>query len=335
MPVQLQQRTNHVTQRVAVIGAGLAGLSCARVLRRAGCYVQVFEQDRVVGGRMGTARLGLIPFDHGAQYVSARNARFKTFLEETVGSGYAGKWSPRGYNGEEGEGQISTWVVGTPGMSSIVRPLAENVRMSFGRRVHTLQRKDKAWTLWFDDQTSEGPFAAVAVCVPAPEAQFLLGRLPDIAEPLNRVRMQPCWALMVRLDQKILPEQDVYSDMSQVVRWISRNNSKPGRNAAGDHLVVHAAPAWTRQTEDADPDAVAEELWAEVSHALNLPPVRPTQMVAHLWRYALTDMPLGETFIFAREHMVGVGGDWCRGRLAEHAFDSGASLGNAIVEAFS
>ncbi len=284
---------------------------------------------------MSTARLGIVPFDHGSQYVSARNAKFKAFLDETVASNYAAKWNPRGYASDSSEGQISTWYVGTPGMSSIVRPLAENVRMTFGRRVHTLQRKDKLWTLWFDDQTSEGPFAAVAVTVPAPEAQFLLGRLPELAEPLERVRMQPCWALMVRLDQRLLPEQDVYSDMSQIVRWVSRNNSKPGRNSVGDHIVVHAAPNWTRQTEDMEPEAVAEELWAEVSHVLSLPPVRPAQMAAHLWRHGLCDTPLGETFMFAREHMVGVGGDWCRGRLAEHAFESGAALGGAIVEAFS
>ncbi len=36
-------------KRVAVIGAGMAGLACARILRRAGCYVEVFEQDRFIG----------------------------------------------------------------------------------------------------------------------------------------------------------------------------------------------------------------------------------------------------------------------------------------------
>lgn len=324
-----------MTQRVAVIGAGLTGLSCARVLRRAGFYVDVFEQDKVVGGRMGTARMGIVPFDHGAQYVTARMTRFKAYLEEVVASGYAARWTPRAATGTDGEGQLAPWHVGTPGMSSIVRPLAGNIRMVFGRRVHTLQRADKAWSLWFDDQTSEGPFAAVAVAVPAPEAQFLLGRLPELSDPLGRVRMQPCWALMVRLDQRILPEQDVYSDMSQVVRWISRNNSKPVRAARGDHIVVHAAPSWTRQTEDLEPEAVAEELWAEVSHALGLPPIRPAQMVAHLWRHAYVDTPLGETFLFAREHMVGVAGDWCRGRLAEHAFESGAYLGQSIIDALT
>lgn len=322
-----------MTQRVAIIGAGLAGLACARVLRRAGCYVEVYEQDKVVGGRMGTARLGVVPFDHGAQYVTARGDRFRNYLDELVGSGYAARWTPRGF-GEEGEGQMNSWHVGTPGMSSVVRPLAENVRMTFGRRVHTLHRDNKAWSLWFEDQTTAGPFAAVAVAVPAPEAQFLVGRMPELAGPLDRVRMTPCWALMIRLDQRILPaEQDVFSDMSQVIRWISRNNSKPGRTMPGDHIVVHAGQAWSRQTEDVEPEVVAEELWAEVSHALNLPPVRPMQMVAHLWRHGLVDTALGETCLFSREHMVGVAGDWCRGRLSEHAFESGTTLGHSIVDA--
>ena len=324
-----------MTQRVAIIGAGLAGLACARVLRRAGCYVEVFEQDRVVGGRMGTARLGIVPFDHGSQYVSARGERFKAYLDEIVSSGYAARWTPRGSTGAEGEGQMAPWHVGTPGMSSIVRPLAESVRMHFGRRVHTLSRKDGAWHLWFDDETTAGPFAAVAVAVPAPEALLLLGRLPELAEPLARVRMTPCWALMVRLENRILPDQDVFSDMSQIIRWVSRNNSKPGRGMAGEHIVVHAGQAWTRQTEDLEPEAVAEELWAEVSHLLSLPPVRPLQMVAHLWRYGLVDTALGETFMFQREHMVGVAGDWCRGRMAEHAFESGSMLGRAITEAMT
>ena len=221
-------------------------------------------------------------------------------------------------------------------MSSIVRPLAENVRMTFGRRVHTLQRIDKAWTSGSTTRLREGPFAAVAVAVPAPEAQFLLGRLPELADPLDRVRMQPCWALMVRLDQRILPEQDVYlGHVADRPLGLAQQLQARPQCRGGDHIVVHAAPAWTRQTEDMEPEAVAEELWAEVSHVLSLPPVRPAQMVAHLWRHGLVDTPLGETFLFSREHMVGVAGDWCRGRLAEHAFESGACLGQAIVDALT
>ena len=74
----------------------------------------------------------------------------------------------RRINGEEGGGQMLPWYVGTPGMASIVRPLAESVRIHTGRSVHTIERLDKGWHVWFDDQTSVGPFNAVAVACPRP-----------------------------------------------------------------------------------------------------------------------------------------------------------------------
>lgn len=323
-----------MTHRIAVVGAGIAGLSCARVLRRAGFYVEIFEADRVVGGRMGTARLGVVPFDHGAQYVSVRSDRFKSYVDELVHSGYAASWHPR-IKGMD-DGHEPNWYVGTPGMSAMVRPLAESVRIHTNRSVHTLQRIEKGWHVWFDDQTSSGPFAAVAVAVPAPEASLILGRdVPEFADQLASVRFSPCWALMIRLDEPILPDYDAYSDMSQVIRWVGRNNKKPGRSSRGEHIVVHASPAWTRETEDAEEELVAEELWAEVCHVLDLPPVRPQQMGAHLWRHGLVEQPLGETYMFSSDRMVGAAGDWCRGRLADQAFDSGAALGKAMIDALT
>lgn len=318
---------------MAVIGAGLAGLACARVLRRAGFFVEVFEQDRIIGGRMATTRVGLVTFDHGAQYVIARSSLFKSYLEELAAGGYASRWEPKTSSGEQQGVQLLPWYVGTPGMSSVVRPLAESVRIHASRKAHTIGRRDKGWHIWFEDETSVGPFAAIAVAVPAPQALLLLGRLDELADPLARVRMSPCWALMARLDERLLPEPDVYSDMSEVIRWVGRNSSKPSRSGRGETVVVHASQTWSRETEDADPDAVAEELWGEVSHVLGLPPVRPSLMTAHLWRHGLVDSSLGESFVFSTEHKVGAAGDWCLGRLAEHAFESGHGLGKAIVNA--
>ena len=140
---------------------------------------------------------------------------------------------------------------------------------------------------------------------------------------------------MVRLETNIMPDQDVFSDMTETIRWVSKNNAKPGRSGRGDNVLIHASPTWSRETEDADPESVAEDLWAEVSHALGLPPTRPAQMAAHLWKHGLVDNSLGETFLFSTEHMVGICGDWCLGRLAEHAFDSGARLGKVVVDALN
>ena len=321
-----------MTHRTAVIGAGLAGLSCSRVLRRAGHYVEVFEADRIIGGRMATMRNGLVPYDHGAQYITARSTQFREFVDELVGSGYVAAWTPRVTTGPNNQqGTVANWYVGVPGMSSIVRPLSEGVRIHTERPVHTISKGPKGWQIWFADKSSAGPFDAIAVCVPAPQAQLLLGPLNDMASHLARARLAPCWALMVRLDERTLPEQDVYSDMSEGIRWIARNNSKPGRGTRGETVVVHASPQWSREVEDAEADAVAEELWNEVTNIFGLPPVRPSQMSAHLWKYGLVERHLSESFVYSTEARVGVAGDWCLGRLSEHAFESGFGLGRSIV----
>lgn len=321
-----------MTLKVAVIGAGIAGLSCARELRRAGYFVEVFEQDRVIGGRLATARIGLESFDYGAQYLTARGTAFRLFIDEVADLGYAARWTPRSQvSGPEGGGQMMPWYVGTPGMASIVRPLTESIRVQTSRRVHTLERVDKGWRIWFEDETFVGPFAAVAVTVPAPEARLLLGRVGDMTAALAKVRMAPCWALMLQFDERVLPEQDVFSDMSETIRWIARNNTKPGRSARGETIVIHASPAWTRQTEDVDPDVIADELWSEASNALGLPPVRPSRKSAHLWRHGLVEQALGESYVYSQEYRVGAAGDWCLGRLAEHAFESATGLARAII----
>jgi renalase len=324
-----------VTKKTAIIGAGIAGLSCARALRRAGISVEVFEQERTIGGRIATTRLGSEMFDHGAQYVCARSPAFRDYLRETSERGYAGLWTPRTRpNGSPGD-EAHPWLVGMPGMSSLVRPLAEHVRVTTGRRVHALERGPRGWHLWFDDETSAGPFEAVAAAVPPAQAHALFGRIEELIAPLSRARLAPCWALMVRIEQRILPDQDVFSGLSETIRWIARNNTKPGRNSDGEDLVIQAAPGWSRTAEDCDPEAVAEELWSEVSHALGLPPVRPSHMTAHLWRYGLVEQAVGEACLYSREHKAGIAGDWCSGHLAEHAFESGAALGRAIRDSLT
>lgn len=321
-----------MTYRVAIVGAGLAGLTCANVLRRAGISVQVFEEDRNVGGRIATTCVGTDRFDHGAQYFCAQSSEFRSYLTDASRLGYADRWSPRLNGGMHRDAPSGEpWIVGTPGMSSIVRPLADKVRVALGRRVQAIERRETGWHLWFDGEASAGPFEAVALAVPASVALRLLGRVDTLAGPLSQVRMLPCWALMVRIDDKNFPAQDVFTHVSEVVRWIARDNTKPGRDPRGETLVVHASPVWSLAAEQAEAEDVAAELWTEVAEALKLPPVRPARMLAHLWSQGVVEQALGQTHLYCSDSRVGAAGDWCLGGFAEHAFISGGHLGQAIA----
>jgi renalase len=324
-----------VTLRIAVIGAGLAGLTCAHELRRAGAFVDVYEASGAIGGRLATHRLSGVRVDHGAQYLTARDQGFRDYLQQLADLGYVKSWEPEiaGVGGEAGSSML-TWYVGTPGMASIVRPLCESVQVFTKRPVHTIMRSGGGWTICFEDEATAGPYAMVAIAVPAPKAQYLFGPVNDLAHAVSQVRMAPCWSLMLSLEADTLPRFDVYSDMSQTIRWIGRDSSKPGRRSRGETVVVHASQAWSRETQFEDPDLVADELWSEVCHLLGLPPAQPQEMQAYLWEHALVDRPLGETYMLSSDYGVGVAGDWCAGRLSEHAFMSGQRLGRAMISSF-
>lgn len=74
-------------QRILVIGAGLAGLSAARVLHDAGHRVSVFEARARIGGRIHTSRLWPdLPMDLGASWIHGLRGNPLTTLAEEAGA---------------------------------------------------------------------------------------------------------------------------------------------------------------------------------------------------------------------------------------------------------
>lgn len=69
------------SRRVAVIGAGLGGLSCAARLARAGYAVDLYEQGERAGGKAGTLSLGAYRFDTGPSLLTMTEVFDQLFAE--------------------------------------------------------------------------------------------------------------------------------------------------------------------------------------------------------------------------------------------------------------
>src|SRR5918995_1611893 len=118
-------------RNIAVIGAGIAGLACARTLAQAGHKVTVLEKGDAPGGRMASCATPYRSFDHGAQYFTVRDARFEKAL--SVSAGLGKPWSANAVRVLDPHGRVaeaalpsreSHWV-GVPAMDSIPRDWAE------------------------------------------------------------------------------------------------------------------------------------------------------------------------------------------------------------------
>jgi protoporphyrinogen oxidase len=66
---------------VAVIGAGIAGLTCARALEESGLNVRVLERSTRVGGRVGTDLIDGFRCDRGFQWLDAGNLEIREALD--------------------------------------------------------------------------------------------------------------------------------------------------------------------------------------------------------------------------------------------------------------
>ena len=78
---------------VMVVGAGIAGLACARELIDAGVPARVLERGRVVGGRLASKRFDDRYVDIGAAYLTADDPAFRGRLESWRIAGLAHPWT--------------------------------------------------------------------------------------------------------------------------------------------------------------------------------------------------------------------------------------------------
>ena len=73
---------------IAIVGGGIAGLTCAFRLQRAGHDVEVLEREAAPGGRMRSERIstprGEFVVDRGAQFVASGYRNMRT-IEAALG----------------------------------------------------------------------------------------------------------------------------------------------------------------------------------------------------------------------------------------------------------
>ncbi|MFY0575826.1 NAD(P)/FAD-dependent oxidoreductase [Cystobacter fuscus] len=319
--------------RVAVIGAGLAGLTLARILTEMGLSVKVFDKGRSPAGRMSTRREDGVGFDHGAQYFTARDEGFQRQVETWVEQGIAAEWRARFGTLENGvltpkdEGPVR--YVGVPGMSALAQAFASRVDVRCGVRVEHVRREQEAWALTSETGEALGTFHAVVAAVPAPQAVPLLAGSPELSARVAGVRMEPCWSVMASFDAPVRLAVDGAFIHGSPLSWAARDNSKPGR-PAGERWVLHATPDFSREHLEDTPEAVAPLLVEAFSRAAGVD-VRPVKAVAHRWRHAQAEPPLTEGALFDEKRGLGACGDWCAGSRVEGAYLSGMALSRRIV----
>ncbi|MDO9195149.1 NAD(P)/FAD-dependent oxidoreductase, partial [Rhodoferax sp.] len=204
-------------KHIAIVGAGMAGVTCARTLVQAGHTVTVFEKSAGMGGRMATRNSPFGTFDHGAQYFTVRDPRFALALK-TVPE-LCRRWSANTVRVLDEHGRVAAaglpakdahWVP-TPGMNALVSrwalPLMEQHNVELETKVMQMERDALNAHQW--QLHTEGPggaqhvfsgFDAVLLAIPVEQARVLLKtskQADQLVKQVAKVEIAPCWTLML------------------------------------------------------------------------------------------------------------------------------------------
>lgn len=328
---------------IAVVGAGLAGLTCANILSKNGMQVSLFDKGHFPGGRLASRDRDGDTFDYGAQYLTAKDLRFVQFLAPLINNGKVARWN--GVFRQLTAGELSSdnlakpRFVGVPSMRSIAEEITkgENLNCKTSHRVTKLLRKANKWNLEGintnqndqEETFTEGDFDFLVLNMPPAQA----AALHPHAE-LEDLVLMPCCAVLVTFKERISLDCDGVSLDDEVISWVARDSSKPGR-LPGERWVIHASPEWSKENFQLGKEEIEQLLLDRFIKIFNIRLPEISFIKSHKWRYALPTSPPSWGCLYEKEKSLLYCGDWCVSARVEGAFLSGHSAAEIILDFFA
>jgi renalase len=264
---------------VAIIGAGLSGLSCAQALQTAGVGVRVFERSSTIGGRCATQLWQGHLVDTGVQYFTAQSGEFKKELLTRL----------RQFR---------------PIISPIFDQDGKIVPNTFGPRFYVLQGNNyfahilshgldirsnaEVETVTFrasDAQILGETYRAVVSSLPGPQTARVF------ALPQSPADYDPCLiALLEYAGKELGRARECYGRVlahGDPVQASYCENNKVGRIVGNKAVfVVEASPRFSCEFAEAPSDIYLPDLVRRHEEIWGIPTGHLTASSGHCWKYA-------------------------------------------------
>jgi renalase len=327
-----------VKLNIAIIGAGLSGLSLAEELK-AHANITVFEKARGVGGRMSTRYTEDFQFDHGAQFFTARSRRFQKFLKPFIDQNIVQEWTPKVVMLEVGEKSYKRdWFephyTATPTMNMLCKAIAEKHDVRIKTQIETLTQTQQGWFLKEANGAQYGPFSWVVSTAPAPQTARLLPQSFSQYKAITDTQMKGCYSLMIGFADDLKLNWSAAKINNSPIGWMAVNSSKPSQKG-GYCLLAQTTNAWADAHIDDDQDGVRDDLTQVVGRLLGRPVEDAAYLSLHRWRYASTVVDEDSEYngyLIDEAHKLAACGDWCVQGTVESAHLSAVSLAGVLKD---
>lgn len=319
------------TPRVAIVGAGLTGLSIARRFVEAGIETQLFDKSRGVSGRMATRRLELnglnLRFDHGSPFLTS--PQMQAISELTNSPPDPVRFAVAAPSELGGESVISI----ADGLNHVGKWLARGLEIHLNQPVSEILPSESArqWQIVTGNHVVPDDFHLVITTTPPRQASEIL-RSSDsaVVATLDAIEPQGCWSLML-VTKPSLPLGLVSHPEGEIIERVINENAK-GRSS--EHLglyTVHAKRPWSQRHMEA-PKVDVQAAMIEALQSLGLDSGNILHAQLHRWLYAGVIQPLGQPYLADIQRSLYCAGDWCLGNDIDCALASADATATQVIQ---
>jgi len=303
-----------------IIGAGISGLLAAKVMTDAGFSVQICEKGRGLGGRMATRRRDGAVFDHGAQFLTVRDHRFKKCVDAWQQAGIIETWYERDGSGKHFRA--------APSMTAIAKHLARDLEVHRETFVQQVSRAGH-WTI----DTSDGrrlESRALITTAPIPQSLAILDQANvTVPETLRSIRFQRCIVAMAILDRQslITANNGAIKLATEPIQWIGDNQRKGISPLPA--LTIHSTPAFAEQHWHSPNDEHIPILIESAQDHLG--EARVLSADGHRWGFSQPTSAFSEEAYVDHAIRLAIAGDGLVGGRVEGAAISGLTAAAEIL----
>jgi predicted NAD/FAD-dependent oxidoreductase len=338
--------------KIAVIGAGFSGIILARQLQES-ADVTIFEKSQGCGGRMSARYAKPFCFDHGIQCFTARTKIFQNFLRPFILAGDVAPW----------EGKVITFAanrkitkriwfethfVGCPNMNSLCKKLAKNLVIKFGTEVLPLNHFDDQrqtdnqknnqnnfWKLSDKNNNFLGSFDFVISTAPPIQTANLFSNCLTQNQIFYESAMQPCFAMMIGFKKPWSFSWIAARTHNHIIKWISVNSSKPGRNTDLTCLVVHSRSSWSKQNLEEEITQIEQKMLKEFELITGINCLHADYISTHRWRYAIIEKIQKTEGFFDNNLGIAANSDWTSNSRIEDIWIAAIDLAKKIKTSYT
>ena len=316
-----------------IIGSGISGATIAKALSKK-FSLDVYDKARGAGGRSANKKLNKNEsFDHGLQYISPKNIKFKRFIKDLIKKKIVKNWPGKHVflNINKKESKKHVKIIGNKGNNSISKYLLEDINCNLNSELIKIFNKDNVWELYFSDGTKKFYKSLILTC-PFPQLKKLSKKYIKHSFIRQKIKMNANITVML-VTKKTRSNISSYFFSDQILGWAAYENSKKRFKSNFDLWTLQSTYKWANKVINKNKTNKLDNTKKLINKFFELTNLKRNKIFHiqnHGWKYSSNSKPLSIKSYWNSSIRLGVCADWFVGPRLESGWLSAHDLSSKI-----